>query len=37
MLVTELGMVIDVRPVQREKAPDPILVTELGMSIEVKP
>ena len=37
MLVTELGIVIDVRPEQPEKALPPMLVTELGMSIEVRP
>ena len=37
MLVTELGMVIDVRPVQSPKASSPILVTELGIVIEVSP
>ena len=37
MLVTELGMVTLVRPVQPEKAPPPMLVTELGMVTLVKP
>ena len=36
MLVTELGMVIDVRSVQLLKAPSPMLVTELGMVIDVR-
>ena len=30
-------MVIDVKPVQLEKAQSPILVTEFGMVIDVKP
>ena len=37
MLVTLLGMVIVVKPVQPENAELPILVTPLGMVIEVKP
>jgi len=37
MLVTELGMVTDVRPEQLLKADAPMLVTELGMDIDVKP
>ena len=37
ILVTELGMVTEVRPVQSLKAPSPILVTNLGMVSEVKP
>ena len=37
ILVTEFGMVIDVKPEQPEKAPSPILVTEFGIVIDVKP
>ena len=37
MLVTLLGIVTDVKPLQREKALLPMLVTLLGISIEVKP
>ena len=37
MLVTELGMVTEVRSVHLKKAYSPMLVTELGMSIEVRP
>ena len=33
MDVTELGIVIDVRPVQYLKALDPMLVTELGITV----
>ena len=36
-LVTELGIVIEVKPVQPEKHPIPKLLTELGIVIEVKP
>ena len=36
MLVTLSGMVIEVKPVQLEKAPLPMLVTLSGMVIEVK-
>ena len=36
ILVTELGIVIDVKLGQILKAPSPILVTELGIVIEVK-
>jgi hypothetical protein len=35
ILVTELGIVIDVKPVQKEKHQRPILVTELGIVIDV--
>ena len=35
--VTELGIVIDVKPSQLEKALFPILVTEFGIVIDVKP
>jgi len=35
--VTELGIVIEVRPVQPMKALQPIVVTELPMVTEVKP
>ena len=37
MLVTEFGMVTDVKPLQPRKAPSPILVTEFGMVADVKP
>ena len=37
MLVTELGMVTEVKPEHLEKALPPMLVTELGMVIEVSP
>ena len=37
MLVTELGMVTDVSPVQPQKALCPMLVTELGMVTDVSP
>ena len=37
MLVTELGMVTDVSPVQNWKARSPMLVTELGMVTDVSP
>lgn len=37
MLVTEFGMVTDVRPVQPENAPAPMLVTEFGMVTDVRP
>ena len=37
MLVTELGMVKDVKPVHPEKALSPMPVTELGISTDVKP
>ena len=33
MLVTELGMVSEVRPLQPEKASLPMLVTELGITV----
>ena len=36
-LVTELGIVIEVKPVQYSKHQAPKLVTELGIVIEVKP
>jgi len=36
MLVTELGMVTDVKAVQRSKALSPMLVTELPMVTEVR-
>ena len=32
MLVTELGIVTDVRPLQPENAEPPMLVTELGIT-----
>jgi hypothetical protein len=35
--VTELGIVIDVKPEQPEKASSPIEETELGIVIDVKP
>jgi hypothetical protein len=37
MLITLLGIVIDVRPVQFLKATPPISITLLGMVIEVRP
>jgi metal-sulfur cluster biosynthetic enzyme len=37
MLVTELGMVTEVKPLQPSKASTLMLVTELGMVTEVKP
>ena len=37
MLVTELGMVTEVRLLQYSNAPRPMLVTELGMVTEVNP
>ncbi len=37
MLVTELGMVMEVRPLQYKNAPLPMLVTELPMVTEVRP
>ena len=37
MLVTELGIVIEVKPEQPWKHLSPKLVTELGIVIEVKP
>jgi hypothetical protein len=37
MLVTESGIVTEVRPVQPEKAYSPMLVTELGIVTEVRP
>ena len=36
MIVTELGMLIDVKALQPTKALDPMLVTELGILMEVK-
>ena len=35
--MTELGIVTEVRPVQPEKEPAPIVVTELPMMTEVRP
>ena len=35
-LVTELGMVMEVKPLQSAKQSSPKLVTELGMVMEVK-
>ena len=37
ILVTELGIVTEVRPLHSLKAPSPILVTELGIVTEVRP
>ena len=37
MVVTELGMETEVRPVQPKKASFPMVVTELGMETEVRP
>ena len=36
ILVTEFGIVIDVKLLQPEKALSPILVTEFGIVIDVK-
>ena len=36
IVVTEVGMVIEVKPLQPSKAYFPIVVTELGMVTEVK-
>ena len=36
MLVTELGMVTEVRPLQKANTPTPMLLTELGMVTEVR-
>jgi hypothetical protein len=36
MVVTELGIIIEVSAVQKPNAYSPIIVTELGMVIEVK-
>ena len=37
ILVTEFGIVTDVKPLQPEKAQSPILVTEFGIVTDVKP
>ena len=37
ILITELGIVIDVKLLQPLKAEFPIIVTELGIVIDVKP
>ena len=37
ILVTELGIVTEVRPTHSQKAHSPILVTELGIVTEVRP
>ncbi len=37
MEVTELGMVMSVKPEHPEKADEPMEVTELGMVMSVKP
>ena len=37
ILVTEFGMVTDVKPLQPKKEASPILVTEFGMVTDVKP
>jgi hypothetical protein len=37
MLVTELGIVIEAKPLQPKNALFPMLVTELGIVTEVKP
>ena len=36
MLVTELGIVMDVRPLQLSNALSPILVTELGIVTDLR-
>ena len=37
ILVTEFGIVTEVRPVQYRKAHSPILVTEFGIVTEMRP
>ena len=37
MLVTELGMVIEVRPKQSRNAPLSMLITELGIVVSLQP
>ena len=37
MLVTEFGIVTDVKPEQPEKALLPMLVTEFGIVTDIKP
>ena len=37
ILITEFGIVTDVRLLQLEKIPSPILVTEFGIETDVKP
>ena len=37
ILVTEFGIVTDVKPLHSEKAKSPILVTEFGIVTDVKP
>ena len=37
MVVTELGIVTDVKLMQAEKAADPIVVAEFGMVMAVRP
>ena len=37
MLFTELGMLMEVKPLQSENTYSPMLVTELGILIETKP
>ena len=37
MLVTPLGIVIEVKPLQPENAPPPMFVTPSGIVTEVKP
>ena len=37
MLVTELGISTDFKPVHPEKALSPMLLTELGISTDAKP
>ena len=37
MLATELGIVMEVKPLQLLKAPSPMLVTELGITVFMQP
>ena len=37
ILVTEFGMITEIKPSQAQKAYSPMLVTEFGMVMEVKP
>ena len=36
ILVTELGIMTELSPLQYAKAPNPILVTEFGMAMEAR-
>ena len=37
MVVTDEGMVMDIRPVQPEKALPPMVVTDEGMVMDIRP